>query len=108
MAQKIDFERHSIAELKQLILAAEKTIESKAKEELKKARSAAAKLAKDYGFTLDELVGNKSSFKASKPKTPPKYINPDDPSKTWSGRGRQPVWFKESLEKGKSRADMLL
>ena len=31
----------------------------------------------------------------------PKYRNPDDPSETWSGRGRQPLWLVAALKKGK-------
>lgn len=28
------------------------------------------------------------------------YRNPDDPSLTWSGRGRRPLWLNELIEKG--------
>ena len=33
-------------------------------------------------------------------KVAPKYRNPADPSQTWSGRGRQPRWFKAAIRKG--------
>jgi DNA-binding protein H-NS len=36
----------------------------------------------------------------------PKYRNPADPSQTWSGRGRQPRWFKAALRKGKSERSL--
>ena len=32
-------------------------------------------------------------------KVAPKYRNPADPSQAWSGRGRQPRWFKAALRK---------
>ncbi len=35
------------------------------------------------------------------PKVLQKYQNPDRPSVTWSGRGRQPLWMREHLRKGK-------
>ena len=31
----------------------------------------------------------------------PKYRNPDKPSETWSGRGRQPRWLTAALKAGK-------
>ncbi len=108
MAKKIDLEKHTINDLKELIANAEKAIERKAKEELKKARAAAAETAKKFGFTLDELTGTKPAAKTTKQKTAPKYANPADPSQTWSGRGRQPVWYKDALAAGKKPEDMLL
>lgn len=34
------------------------------------------------------------------PKVFPKYRNPDDPSETWSGRGKQPRWLASALKTG--------
>jgi len=31
----------------------------------------------------------------------PKFINPANPSETWSGRGRQPRWLTAQLRSGK-------
>jgi DNA-binding protein H-NS len=31
----------------------------------------------------------------------PKYRNPDDPSETWSGRGKQPRWLAAQLNTGR-------
>ena len=39
---------------------------------------------------------------------PPKYRHPENPSLTWSGRGRQPAWFKEAIDAGTSRDDLLI
>jgi DNA-binding protein H-NS len=30
----------------------------------------------------------------------PKYANPDDPSQTWTGRGRGPNWLVAKMRKG--------
>lgn len=37
-----------------------------------------------------------------------KYQNPEDPSDTWSGRGRQPRWLVAQLGAGKSMDDFLI
>jgi DNA-binding protein H-NS len=41
------------------------------------------------------------------PRVLPKYQNPDRPSETWSGRGKQPRWVGAQLRSGK-RVDELL
>lgn len=39
----------------------------------------------------------------------PKYRNPADSSQTWSGRGRQPVWFVQALKRrGVTAEDLLI
>jgi DNA-binding protein H-NS len=39
------------------------------------------------------------------PKVPPKFRNPDDPSQTWTGRGRQPRWLAAQLRSGRRIED---
>jgi DNA-binding protein H-NS len=39
------------------------------------------------------------------PPVRPKYRNPDRPSETWSGRGRQPGWVVAQLEAGRQLDD---
>ncbi len=34
------------------------------------------------------------------PRVFPKYRNPDEPSETWSGRGKQPRWLTTALKTG--------
>ena len=59
----------------------------------------AAAVAKKHGLSVDDIVGGKA--KGRKSKAAPKYRNPDDTSQEWSGRGRQPAWFKAALAAGK-------
>ena len=35
----------------------------------------------------------------------PKFRNPDDPSETWAGRGKQPRWLAKQLRAGKTMDD---
>jgi DNA-binding protein H-NS len=37
-----------------------------------------------------------------------KYRHPENPSLTWSGRGRKPLWFVAALEAGKSADDLAI
>lgn len=84
--------------------------------ELKEATKAAEKAAAEFGFTLNELAGGKQPAakpkrnkpKASGPKSKPKFANPENPKQTWTGKGRQPNWYRAHLEKGvKSEAMQL-
>ncbi|WP_024511672.1 H-NS histone family protein [Bradyrhizobium sp. ARR65] len=42
------------------------------------------------------------------PKVLPKYQNPKNPAETWSGRGKQPRWFKAQLKAGKKPEHFLI
>ncbi len=42
------------------------------------------------------------------PRVLPKYRNPDRPSETWSGRGKQPRWLTAQLRSGKRIDDFLI
>ncbi len=96
-----DLSKFSVDELKSIIKDAEKSIDKKAAEEKKEAKKAAEAAAKKHGFSLNDLVGGAPAPKSSKPKSPPKYKNPANPSQTWTGRGRQPAWIKEAIENGR-------
>lgn len=77
-------------------------LEALKKKELNAAREAAAKAAAAHGFSLDELTGETGRKKKSGPKTkaPAKYRNPSDAAQTWTGKGRQPQWFKDAMSAG--------
>jgi DNA-binding protein H-NS len=42
------------------------------------------------------------------PKVLPKFQNPKDPSQTWSGRGKQPLWVAALLRSGVRLESLLL
>ncbi len=39
---------------------------------------------------------------------PPKYWNPNETDKTWTGQGKPPKWVKAALESGKTLDDLLI
>ena len=83
----------------------EKALLSLEKRKREDARKAAEDAAKKHGFSLTELVdGTKSG--AKKAAAPAKYRNPANPTQTWSGRGRQPGWYKEAVEGGTDPATL--
>ncbi len=98
----VDLDSMSKEELLALRKSVEKALASFEKRQKEAALAAAHKAAQEHGFSLDEILGRKSAGKTSVPK----YRNPEDPSQTWSGRGRQPAWYKDALAAGKSPADL--
>jgi DNA-binding protein H-NS len=54
-------------------------------------------------------IGVERAVKVSKrrpyPVVFPKFRNPDDPSETWAGRGKQPRWLRKQLKSGKRMDD---
>ncbi len=58
------------------------------------------KIARKHGLTVSEVLGKRRKSRTSP--VPAKYRNPNDPSQTWSGRGRRPAWFLEATKYGAS------
>jgi DNA-binding protein H-NS len=75
----------------------------------KKALERMHDIAAEYGLTLSEVINKDGRLDTKKPKLKnadqshkTKYINPDNPDQTWSGRGHMPKWLKEALATGKT------
>jgi DNA-binding protein H-NS len=54
------------------------------------------------------LVQLEGRTRRSYPKVHAKYCNPERPSETWSGRGRQPRWVSAQLGSGKTVDEFLI
>lgn len=100
----IDLESMDRDELKKLISDAQKALKSVDQRRRAEAKRAAENAAKEYGFSLDEVM--EAGAKGSK--GAPRYVNPDDASQTWTGRGRKPNWVLEALKNGKSIEDLAI
>ncbi len=101
----INLEKLSFDELKKLGRDVQKAISGFEERRRKEALKALEQVAKNFGFSVDDIVRTKPA-KGRKAKAPAKFKNPKDPSQTWSGRGRQPAWYKEALAAGKSEKDL--
>ncbi len=100
--------------------AAEKEFENKIKQEVKELKKRAEFLAAQLGTTVAEMLElnkkpratkvtkKRKSRKGKRGKVAPKYRNPENAAETWTGRGRQPVWVREYIEKGGKLEDLLI
>ena len=105
MIMNKDLSSMTRAELEKLKVDVEKALVSAAERDRKAALDAAEKAAAEHGFSLAEITGGATGRKAKagpKSSAPAKYQNPADTSQTWTGKGRQPAWFKDALANGTS------
>jgi len=101
----MDLENKSLEELKQLRKDIDKAIESFEARKLAEARAKLSAMAEEMGVKLEDVFAPTGKGK-SKAQGIPKYAHPDNPALTWTGRGRQPEWFKEAIANGMSADDL--
>ncbi|WP_132997153.1 H-NS histone family protein [Sulfitobacter sp. TCYB15] len=94
----IDLSTMSHKQLEQHLEDVKMAIKNAYERDRVEARKAAEKAAAEYGFSLDEVSGGTKKGKAAKAAA--KYANPEDPSQTWTGKGRQPNWFRDLIASG--------
>lgn len=99
-----DLSTMSLDELKKLQKDVTKAIETFEDRARKTALAEAEAVARQHGFTIDQLVGK--TQKATRAPVLPKYANPKDPAQTWTGRGRKPHWVIDALDSGKTLEDL--
>ena len=108
MAQ--DLKTMSAKELEKLLGDVKKALMNAQARDRRKARKAAEKAAAEFGYSLDDLSDDKPkakrAVKKAGPKSKAKFANPDDKKITWTGKGRQPNWYRAAIEKGVSADDM--
>ena len=102
---EIDLAKLSLDELKSLQTRVTRAIDTYEDRRRKEALAAVEAKAKEMGFSLNDLYT--ASRKSGLPRAP-KYRHPENPDLTWSGRGRQPQWYKEAIEGGASPEDFMI
>lgn len=101
----MDISGLSVSQLQNLQQEIDSTILVRKEKEKEALKQQIKDLLKQHGTTLEELFGSKGNKRA---KAAPKYRNPDDPSQTWSGRGRTPNWLLEKVNSGVSKESFLI
>ena len=100
--QQIDLSNYTLAELRSFAADVARQINESEKAMIADARRRIEQIAFQTGLTLEELVAKP---RQSRP-TASIYVNPDDETQTWSGRGRKPAWLKAWLECGISLEEL--
>ena len=111
--EALDLESLPDEELEQLIEQAQAVLSVRLQTRIEQLRS----LARRAGFEVSvSRIGEtgergRSRAAAAPPGRKPveaKYRNPDKPSETWSGRGREPKWLAEKIASGRKREEFAI
>ena len=99
--EDINLEAYSIEDLHHLMDKAQKEIGQKEKTRIQDVRSEMQRLASTVGMTPEAVLEyDARKKKSAKLVGKVKYQNPNDPSQTWSGRGKRPRWLQGAIEQG--------
>jgi DNA-binding protein H-NS len=83
-----------LQELEVRVKKAKVSVQDRTRNELRDKLEA---MAASAGFKISDLFGGRGGKGR---KVAAKYVNPDDPSETWTGRGRKPRWLSAKLKEG--------
>jgi len=92
-----DLDRMSYKDLQELELKVKKAKASAQDRTRTELRDKLEAMAAAAGFKISDLFGGRGGKGR---KVAAKYANPDDPSETWTGRGRKPRWLSAKMKDG--------
>ena len=104
MARPSAFQVMTFSELSELRANKDRRITEKRAATKAELRKKIADLAKILGLSLDEAFGRKRGNGS----VAPKYRDPQNPSNTWTGRGRMPGWMTAALKGTKGKKEDFL
>jgi len=105
--RQTNLDKLSLKDLMALDLRVQKAMAIAKERERAELISTIEQMVTEAGFAVNELFG--SGRGGPKGRTvAPKYVNPDNASETWTGRGRKPKWLVAKLSKGGSVEKFLI
>src|SRR5690606_19766555 len=101
----VNLDRMSLKELIDLDAKVEKAIANARERERSDVKQKIEAIAQNAGFSVSELFGGRAPAGGKGRQVAAKYVNPENRSETWTGRGRKPRWLTAKLEKGAKLED---
>lgn len=99
----IDLSQFSPDQLDALINEAAEQKRRRLRERVGEVRRKLTDMARAEGYTIEDLFGtSRGGSSGSRKKVEPKYRDPANPERTWSGRGKRPRWLAAEIDSGKS------
>ena len=99
-----DYQKLSESELQVVIDNAEKALKNIQANKRKDVIARIKELAASIDVFVDIHETDKKSTRKGV-KVPVKYRHPEDPEKTWTGRGVMPSWLKALINQGHDRSE---
>jgi DNA-binding protein H-NS len=112
MGKKFDLDAMSTDEMWQLHVEIGRLLSVRLTTEKRELEKRLARLRREKEMPQSEAAGGQSKDapreRRSYPRVLPKYQNPNEPSETWSGRGKQPRWLTAALKMGHTIEDFVI
>ncbi len=103
MGKKLDLDAMSTDEMWQLHIEIGRFLSVRLNSEKRELEKRLARLRRENEIPqieADIVSQNTARERRKYPRVLPKYQNPNEPSETWSGRGKQPRWLTAALKTG--------
>jgi DNA-binding protein H-NS len=91
-----DLEKMSIKQLRDLTRRIDAAIADRKQRDKAEVKAKIEALASDAGLSIRELFDGSRGKSRKRRLVAVKYRDPNDPTKVWTGRGRQPRWMTEA------------
>lgn len=101
----VNLDKMSLKELTDLDAKVEKAITNARERERSEVREKIEAIVQNAGFSMSELFGGRAPAPGKGRQVAAKYVNPENRSETWAGRGRKPRWLTAKLDKGAKLED---
>lgn len=102
-----EYNNLSEVELQVVIDKAEKALKEKQSKKRKEVIAQIKELANSIGVTVDITDDAEKPVRKGK-KVAPKFRNPDNAEKTWTGRGVAPKWMQALVNEGRDKSEFLI
>jgi DNA-binding protein H-NS len=99
-----DYQNLSESELQAVIESAEKALKNIQANKRKDVIAQIKELAASIDVVVEIHEADKKSVRKGV-KVPVKYRHPEDPEKTWTGRGVMPTWLQTLINAGHDRSE---
>jgi DNA-binding protein H-NS len=109
MNKKIDFDVMSVDEMWRLHEQIGQVLSVRLTSEKRELEKRLAQLRRENEMpALSTEAAGVSRERRKYPRVHPKFRNPNDPSETWSGRGKQPLWLVAALKTGRRIEEFMI
>jgi DNA-binding protein H-NS len=112
MGKKFDLDAMSTDEMWQLHVEIGRLLSVRLTSEKRELEKRLARLRREKELPRSETANGQlkdaPTERRSYPRVLPKYQNPNEPSETWSGRGKQPRWLTAALKTGHAIEDFVI
>jgi DNA-binding protein H-NS len=103
----VEIDKLTTKELKELLATVDLAIASRQADDRANLKERFREMAEEAGLSLSDIVGGGGRTGKGRV-VAAKFANPENPSETWSGRGRQPNWLSAKLKSGAKLEDFRL